>query len=529
VDQADYIILGGGSAGCVLASRLSEDPTCKVVLVEAGDPSHGFVFRMPTGSYTQLGRPKADWVHMTEPDPSLNDRRGMWNAGRALGGGSAINGMVYVRGDRFEFDRWAAAGCTGWGWDDVLPYFKRAEDYRGRPVPPSHATGGPLAVSPLRAIHPIAEAFLKACEESGLRRLDDYCNGDHDGVFQMLATQKNGERWSAARGYLEPALRRPNLEVVTGAIADKVELENGRAVGVRIVAQGQVRTIQAAREVILCAGTLMSPTILMRSGIGPGEHLRQMGVEVRRDSPCVGRNLQEHPSFPLSRLVNIPTYNAMIQGAGLGARLAQYLLTRTGVMSSPALHAMGFIRSRPELEHPDVKMSFAPFCSDLKTRTMNKRSGFSIFLGISRPNSRGEIRLRSTDPGDKPVIDHRLLGAPEDVAALVAGAQAVERIFEAPAMARLISGRNIPAETPADDAAWETQIRTLTNIGFHPVGTCRMGSDEDSVVDLQLRVRGTQGLRVADASTMPLLSGANTNAPTIMLAEKAADIIRGRA
>jgi choline dehydrogenase len=521
---ADYIVVGGGSAGCVLANRLSTDKACSVVLLEAGGPSDGFMCRMPVGSYKLMANPKWDWMHMTEADPSLNGRQSMWNGGRALGGGSMINGMVYVRGEKHEFDAWAAAGCTGWAWNDVLPYFKRAEDFQGPPSP-SHGRGGPLAVSPLRTKHPLADAFVDACVQSGLRRLDDYCDGDQDGAFYMLATQKNGERWSAARGYLQPALRRRNLRVVTGALADRVELVNGRAVRVHALVDGVPRTFEARREVILTAGALMSPAILMRSGIGPAAHLRAMGVKVAHDAPDVGRNLQEHPSFALSRLVNVPTYNTMLAPGALARLLLQYVLTRRGVMSSAAIHAMAFLRSRPELEHPDVKLSFAPFCTEVETRAMHKHAGVTIFAGLSRPKSRGAIRLRSADPQDKPAIDHRLVGDPGDMSALIAGIKAIERIFDAPAFSAHVVARNNPSRPPADDAEWEALIRGMTAIGFHPVGTCRMGSDQSSVVDTELAVRGVRGLRIADASVMPLLNSANTNAPTIMVAEKAADLI----
>ncbi|CAN7543566.1 GMC family oxidoreductase N-terminal domain-containing protein [Phenylobacterium sp. LjRoot219] len=527
METADYIIIGGGSAGCVLANRLSEDPACTVLLVEAGGPSHGFLFRMPTGSYTMLGKPQADWMHVTEPDPTLGGRQVMWNGGRALGGGSAINGMVYVRGERREFDAWIEAGCAGWGWDDVLPYFKRSEDFQGSPMA-SHGRGGPLAVSPLRITHPITRAFVEACAQSGVRRLEDYCAGDQDGVFDMLATQKNGERWSAARGYLEPALGRRNLKVITGALADRVEFENGRATGVRVLVDGAARTLSARREVILAAGSVMSPAILLRSGVGPGQHLQDMGLPVLRDAPGVGRNLQEHPSFALSRLVDLPTYNAMLGPGQLALHLAQFALARRGIMTSAAVQAMAFIRSRPELDRPDIKLSFAPFCTDLKTRGMHKQPGFSVFTGLSRPQSRGEIRLRSAAAADKPVIDHRLFGHEDDLRRLIDGLKQAERIFAAPAMAKHLVGFNHPETSPADDAEWEALVRRTATIGFHPVGTCRMGADEGSVVDLGLAVRGVQGLRVCDASVMPLLNSANTNAPVMMLAEKAADLIRGR-
>jgi choline dehydrogenase len=526
--DADYIIVGGGSAGCALANRLSENPAHKVVLLEAGGRSDGFMVKMPSGSYKLMANPQHDWMHVTEPDPSINDRKGMWNAGKMLGGGSAINGMVYIRGSRHDYDDWAAAGCTGWSWDEVLPYFTRGEDYQG-PAAGSHAHGGPLSVSPPRIKHPIAEAFIEACVESGLRRVEDYCAGDVDGAFVVLVTQRRGERWSAARGYLAQAERRPNMQVITDALVERVIIEDGRAVGVRFRQGGEARELRARKEVALCAGSLMSPAILLRSGVGPAAELKALGIEVMVDAPEVGKNLQEHASFPFSRFVNLPTYNTMMSPMHLAGHMANYLLLRQGVMTTSPIHAMAFLRSRPDLEHPDVKLSLAPICSDIATRSMHKRAGVTVFANVSSPKSRGEIRLRSADPADKPVIDHRLLGHPDDVAALVSGMKQLEKIFETPALARHVTGRNIPPEPPKDDAEWEHHIRSLSNIGFHPVATCRMGADARSVVDPTLKVRGVAGLRVVDASIMPVMPSANTNAPAMMVGEKGADLIKADA
>jgi choline dehydrogenase len=527
LDTADYVIVGGGSAGCVLANRLSEDRGVSVLLLEAGEPNKGFMHRMPTGSYKLMHNARTDWMFATEPDPSINGRVGMWNSGRGLGGGSAINGMVYIRGDRHDYDDWAAAGCAGWSWDDVLPYFKRSEDFQGAPSP-THGQGGPLSVSPLRTPHPLTSAFVKACVEAGLREIDDYCAGDVDGVFVNYATQRKGERWSASRGYLEPALSRPNLTVVTGAMADKVLFEGDRACGVRAVVGGQVREFKAKREVVLAAGSLMSPAVLLRSGVGPGAELQAMGIGVVRDAPGVGKNLQEHASFAYSQLVNVPTYNSQMSPAHLAGHLASYLLARRGVMTAIPVHAMATLRSRPELKHPDVKFSFGPICMDIQKRSMHASPGITVFVNVSPPKSRGEIRLRSLDALDKPVIDHRLLGHPDDMASMIGGVKMLEKVFAAPALAKHVVARNLPDAPVTEDAEWERLIRTYSNIGFHPVGTCRMGgaADADAVVDPDLSVRGVKGLRVADASIMPVMPSANTNAPAMMVAEKASDLIR---
>ena len=528
LDEADFIIAGGGSAGCVLANRLSENPAHRVVLLEAGPPSDRFFVKMPAGAAKLMGNPAIDWMHVTEPDPSLGGRTTVWSAGKLLGGGSAINGMVYIRGARHDYDEWAALGCEGWSWNDVLPYFLRSEDFNG-PESPSHAKGGPLSVSTLRIQHPLAEAFVDACAQIGLRRVEDYGSGDIDGTFINHVTQRGGERCSSARANLGAAASRPNLTVLTGALVDRVLFEGARAVGVRYRHGGVDRELRARREVIVSAGALQSPAVLMRSGVGPGSHLRAMGIETRVDAPEVGRNLQEHASFASSRFVNVPTYNAMQGPLQLAGHLMDYLLFRRGVMTTTPVHAMAFLRSDPGLAHPDIKLQLGPICSDPVTRRLHKRSGVTVFTNVSPPKSRGEIRLRSADPADKPVIDHRLLGDPSDVTALINGLKAVDRIFKAPALAKYVVGDNLPATTPRDDAEWEDLVRTHSRIGYHPVATCRMGGDARSVVDPTLKVRGVSNLRVIDASIMPLMPSANTNAPSMMVAEKGADLIRADA
>ena len=524
--DADYVIAGGGAAGCVLAARLSESPAHRVVLLEAGERSDTFLVKMPVGSYLMLGKPESDWLYTTEPDPSLLGRQSIWSAGKMLGGGSAINGMVYIRGSCSDYDHWAdALGCTGWGWGDVQRYFMKSEDYAGD-AGPSHASSGPLGVSLPRNVHPLSRAFVAACKEQGLREVEDYCTGDIDGAFINLVTQRNGQRSSAARAFLEPALRRPNLTVVTGALVDKVLISAGRATGVRYIKDGQTRDIDARREVIVSASTLQSPVILMRSGIGPAAQLRALGIEVHADAPEVGQNLQEHASVQTSYFVDAPTYNTLVSRWRMPMSFLNYLLFGRGPLAATPVEAMAYLRSQPDLAEPDIKLQFGPLAFDPATRGPHKRPGVVVFANVAKPRSRGEIRLRSTDPVDKPVIDHRLLGDPHDVAALIHGLKQVDDILNAPSFAKHLRGRLSPDPKPQSDDEWEHRIRSTAGIGYHPVGTCHMGGDATSVVDPRLRVRGVAGLRVADASIMPVMPAANTNAPAIMVGEKAADLIK---
>ena len=524
--EADYVIAGGGSAGCVIASRLSEDPNCTVVLLEAGGAGDGFLATMPSGSAKLLGRPKTDWMYMTEADPSLNWRKSMWFAGKMLGGGSSINGMMYIRGSRTDYDSWEQdLGCTGWGWDDVQPFFKRSEGFDG-PASLSHATDGPMGVALPRKIHPLSHAFVDACADIGYRKVEDYCAGDIDGAFIAYVTQKNGQRSSAALAFLKPAMKRPNLTVITSALVDKVLIENGRATGVQYIKDGETKTVAAKREVVVSASSLASPAILLRSGIGPAAELSAMAIDVKVDAPEVGKNLQEHASVQTSVTVDIPTVNTRMGPFHIAAGLIQYLLSGRGIMSITPVEGMAFLRSKPGLAQPDIKLQFGPFAYDPVSRKPHHKPGIVVYTNVAKPRSRGEIRLRSADPMDAPVINHRLVGDPEDMAALIRGLKAVDDILHAPSFAKHLTGRIAPAQKPQTDAEWEERIRSTAGIGYHPVGTCRMGGDDRSVVDPRLRVRGVSGLRVADGSIMPIMPSANTNAPAIMIGEKAADLIR---
>jgi choline dehydrogenase len=525
VNIVDYIVLGGGSSGCALAGRLSQNGERTVLLIEAGQDARKLVNRMPAGSLKLIRDPQFNWQYGTEADPSINGRKCSWPAGRLLGGGSAINGTVYTRGARHDYDGWAAAGCTGWSWDDVLPYFLRSEDFQGS-ASASHAQGGPLPVSSLRSPHPLAGAFVRACAEAGIREVPDYCSGDVDGTFLNFVTQKQGERWSSARAFIESADGRPNLTVLSRALADRVLFEAKRAVGVRVFLDGQPREYGVRCEVIVCAGTIGTPAILMRSGIGPGYHLQAMGIRVVHDAPEMGRNLQEHPCFPYSRFVDIPTYNVKATPASIIAALAKYLLFRRGMMTAAPVQAIAFLRSRTELPFPDIKLAFSPMAFDLARQGLHERPGVTVQVIASSPKSRGEIRLRSPEAEDKPVIDHRLLEHRDDIASMIGGIRHIERIFAAPSLVRHVAGRNIPADPPQDDAGWEAQIRLLSSNGYQPVGSCRMGVDSHAVVDPKLRLYGVQGVRVADVSVMPSMPAGNTNAPAIMIGEKAAAMIR---
>jgi choline dehydrogenase-like flavoprotein len=524
----DYLIVGGGSGGCALAARLSEDPGVQVALLEAGPPDTSVLVHCPAGLALLAKTMQLNWAFQTEPQPGLGGRRGYQPRGKVLGGSSSVNAMIYTRGIPADYDAWAAEGNEGWGWNDVLPYFRRSE-HNERGADALHGGDGPLNVMDLRSPNRFSPVFVEAAKQAGYPENRDFNGPSQEGVGLYQVTHRNGERFSAAKAYLTPNRQRPNLHVVTGAHATRVLLEGRRAVGVAFRQDGAQRELRARREVILSAGAFLSPQLLLLSGIGPGEHLRELGIPVLHDLPGVGRNLQDHPD--VVQVVDAPhltdLFGLSLTGiANVLRGIGEWRRHRSGMLTTNFAEAGGFIRSTPEEPIPDLQLHFVVGKLVDHGRKTVFGHGFSTHVCVLRPRSRGSVTLRSADPLAAPRIDPNFLGDPDDLRRLVLGFKILRRILEQPALAGL-RGRELPASAGArDDAAIEAFIRGHADTIYHPVGTCRMGSGPMDVVDAQLRVHGIEGLRVVDASIMPSLIGGNTNAPTIMIAEKAADLIR---
>ncbi len=531
--QFDFVIVGGGSAGAVLATRLSEQPDVRVLLLEAGGENDGILNRIPTGAAVHIiNRNACNWAFETVPQPGLNGRRGYQPRGKGLGGSSMINAMIYLRGQPQDYDGWAAAGCTGWGWQDVLPYFLRAENNE-RGASEWHGTGGPLNVTDLRSPNPFGKVFIEAAQQAGIAFNPDFNGPTQEGCGPYQVTQKTGERWGVARAYLSPARKRSNLVVLTHALARRIVFEGKRAVGVAFERDGTEQIARAAREVIICAGSLQSPQLLMASGVGPAAHLHELGVPVVAEAPGVGENLQDHLDIIINRRVDhTDLLGVSLTGAWKFIRaITRWRAERRGLLTSNFAEAGAFVKTRPDLERPDLQLHFVVGMVDNHNRSFHWGHGMSCHACGLRPASRGRLRLASPDLRIAPLIDPGFLSAEEDFDALVHGFKLVRRIFSQPAFAPF-DGANPARElhhgTVTTDTEIRAAIRAHADTIYHPVGTCRMGSDEAAVVDLQLRVRGVQALRVVDASVMPTLLSGNTNAPTVMIAEKAADLILDR-
>jgi choline dehydrogenase len=526
----DYIVVGAGSAGCVLANRLSEDGKHSVLLLEAGGVDSNPLIKVPMVSGLIYFWKSINWNYVTEPQANLDGRAVNWPRGKVLGGSSSINGMMYMRGHRADYDLWGEQGLPGWGYADILPYFRRSEGHLERPADAYHGTEGPLAVIKAKGANPLYGEFLKAGIAEGFAANDDFNGPDQEGLGLYDFNIRNGRRESTATAFLRPARGRANLTVWTRALATKIVIENGRATGLELSRNGQAMTVSAKREVILSGGAINSPQLLQLSGVGDPEALKRVGIEPRVESPEVGRNLQDHLGVYLKYRCKEPiTLYWMFRPDRAALAGLQALLFGKGPATSIPLEAGGFLKTRPELDIPDIHITFVPGLNLETTRAGQGQHGYLINFYQLRPESRGEVRVASADPTKAPLIDPNYLDVEADRQCMRDGVRLARRIGANPVLARHDAGAISPlAADLADDNAIDAWVRAGANTIFHPVGTCRMGSDERSVVDAELKVRGVMGLRVVDASVMPTIVGGNTSAPTMMIAEKAADMILGR-
>ncbi|RBY97995.1 choline dehydrogenase [Blastococcus sp. TF02-8] len=525
VEEYDVVVVGAGSAGSAVAGRLTEDPSLRVLVLEAGGADRPLEVQIPAALY-KVWRTRHDWNYTTDEQPGLGGRKLFWPRGKLLGGSSSINAMIYIRGARADYDEWAElTGDPSWSYDQVLPLFKRMED-NARGADEYHGVGGPLRVEDLRSPHPWTTAVVESAVAAGYPRNTDFNGATQEGVGQYQVTQRRGRRWSAADAYLHPAAGRPNLTVKTGALTTRVLVENGRATGVEYRAGGSLHTVRATREVVLSGGAVNSPQLLMLSGIGPADHLREVGVDVVQDLPGVGGGLQDHPLVPVIwnvrsgkslRLAETPLNMAMWKAAGRGP------------LTSNLAEAGLFTTSDPSLAEPDLQMHFLPVKFWKQAEIDPDAEAFTSAVVLVHVHSRGSVRLRSADPTWAPAIDAGYLTDDRDLDALISGVEQARQIASAAPLSGILADEWSPGSSASGRGALREKVRDTLESLYHPVSSCRMGTDEQAVVDSQLRVRGIEGLRVVDASVMPTLVRGNTNAPTIMIAERAADLILGRA
>ncbi|SHG78662.1 choline dehydrogenase [Cognatiyoonia sediminum] len=526
--EADFIVVGAGSAGCVLANRLSQNPQNRVVLLEAGGRDTNPWIHIPVGYFKTIHNPKVDWCYKTEPDPGLNGRSIEWPRGKVLGGSSSLNGLLYVRGQPEDYDRWRQMGNIGWAWDDVLPLFKRAENNE-RGADPFHGNEGPLSVSNMRIQRPITDAWVAAAQAAGYPFNPDYNGEEQEGVGFFQLTAKNGRRCSAAVAYLNPVKSRENLEIITHAQVDKVVISEGRATGVVYSDRsGNQKTVTARKDIILSGGSINTPQILMLSGIGEAPQLAENGIDVVKDLPGVGKNLQDHLQARLVYKCNEPTLNDEVSSLYGQARIGlKYLMFRSGPMTMAASLATGFMKTRPEVATPDIQFHVQPLSAENPGKGADKFSAFTMSVCQLRPESKGEIRLRGNNPREYPKIIPNYLSTETDCQTIVEGVKIARKIARHAPLTSKISEEYRPNDTLEMDDYEGTLdwARNNTASIYHPTGTCKMGTGKDAVVDARLKVHGIEGLRVADCSIMPEIVSGNTNAPAIMIGEKASDLV----
>ncbi len=521
----DYIIVGAGSAGCVLANRLTANGRYRVLLIEAGPTDSNRWIHVPLGYGKLFATASVNWMYQSEPEPELNGRRVFTPRGKVLGGSSSINGLVHIRGQREDFDRWAALGNAGWSYADLLPYFRRSE-HQPFGDPGYHGVGGPLSVGVLDR-HPLCDAYIDGAAELGMARNDDFNGERQEGVGYYHTTSRRGRRQSSAVAYLRPALGRTNLHVRTDALVTRIRFDGTRAASVEFSVAGRVERAHAHREVLLCAGSFNSPQLLQRSGVGPRDLLQRHGIGLVHDAPGVGEGLQDHfyvrTVWKCAQPLTVNDAMRSVAGrVGMGLR---YALLRRGPLTVSAGYAGAFVRTRPDVPRPDVQLYFINFSTDKMGTRLHPFSGFTASMSPLRPESRGHVRIRSPNPADPPVIQYNYLSTENDRRTAIEGLKLVRRIMGTVAMKPYVLDEHAPGARANTDAEWLEYAREVGGTVYHPTSTCRMGQDETAVVDERLRVRGVGALRVVDASIMPDVVSGNTNAATIMIAEKAADMI----